>query len=144
MDRRVGPPAGGPVFKFSSKSRHSFSRQVSPGKTTNWHRRGLAGLPQRASRVRTAERMAGDAMDTDDRRVDSDGFDVNSSGSDSDSDDLLSPVRLSEMPVKTSPDVDITTTRMRVPGEDERPSGSISPRAGAVPALGKPPGSGSG
>ena len=48
------------------------------------------------------------------------------------------------MPVKTSPDVDITATRMRVPGEDERPSGSISPRAGAVPALGKPPGLGLG
>lgn len=146
MDRRVGPPAGGPVFKFSSssKSRVSASRAKFHGARqpigiiVDWRD------SQRASRVRAAERMAGDAMDTDDRRVDSDGFDVNSSGSDSDSDDLLSPVRLSEMPVKTSPDVDITTTRMRVPGEDERPSGSISPRAGAVPALGKPPGLGLG
>ena len=84
-----------------------------------------------------AERMAGDAMDADDRRVDSDGFDVDSSGSDSDSDDLLSPIRLSEMPVKTSPDVDIATTRMRVPGEDERPSGP-PPRVGAAQRPGTP------
>ena len=90
--------------------------------------------------MRAAERMAGDAMDTDDRRVDSDGFDVNSSGSDSDSDDLLSPVRLSEMPAKTSPDVDITTTRMRVPGEDERPSGSISRARRRGPSARETPG----
>ena len=110
--------------------------------TTNWQHRGLAAPAE--SVALAAERMAGDAMDADDRRVDSDGFDVDSSGSDSDSDDLLSPMRLSEMPVKTSPDVDIATTRMRVPGEDESPSGPPPPRVGAAPTSENSPGLGLG